>query len=578
MNSSINRTSLSAHAALLALLVAAGGGCDSDESTAPNEVQVDAAPDTDTDASDGSADVDGASADTDMPPASGITFGQLGSLSLPEGAGSFRFGAATAAAQIEDGLNRNDWHFWTEPEAQGGLGNSVPIGDSVQGFSRAEADVAIMQELGLDAYRFSMDWSRIEPERDVISDEGLAHYDAFLDTLVAAGIRPMVTVHHFSNPIWVDDFRQPACPADAEPGDENLCGWSHAAGGPLIAAELAEHAALLAQRYGDVVDEWCTLNEPVNYLIASYGVNVFPPGRNLLLTDFPAVIRAFRSFIDAHVQVYRAIKENDTIDADGDGEAASVGLTLSVVDWQPARDNQPSTLQADIDARDRVWYVYHHLIPDAIANGSFDTDLDGTGDEAHPEWVGTLDWLGIQYYFRSGVTAEPALIPGVDAMICFGDAFDFGSCLPPLDPTKWVPSMRYEFEEEGMYRILSNMGNRYPYTPLVITEAGIAAVNGERRAENVVRILEQTARAQADGIDIRGYYHWSLMDNLEWAEGYEPRFGLYHVERDNDFARVATEGATVYAEIIDARGISEELSATWGGTGPMRPESEAVEE
>lgn len=564
-------------AALMFLLAAVAGGCGDDTPTPAGEPEVDASPQDD---GNGGSDTDGSAAiaDTGGETPSGITFGAIGSLSLQSGAGSFRFGAATAAAQIEDGLARNDWHFWTEPVEEGGLGNSVPIGESVQGFSRAVDDVAIMTELGLDAYRFSMDWSRIEPERDVISEEGLAHYDAFLDTLVAAGIRPMVTVHHFSNPIWVDDFRQPACAADAAPGDENLCGWSHATGGPLIAEELAEHAALLAQRYGDVVDEWCTLNEPVNYLIASYGVNVFPPGRNLLLTDFDAVIRAFRSFIDAHVQVYRAIKENDTVDADGDGEAASVGLTLSVVDWQPARDNQPSNLQEDIDARDRVWYVYHHLIPDAVANGSFDTDLDGTGDEAHPDWVGTLDWLGIQYYFRSGVTAEPSLIPGVDAMICFGDAFDFGSCLPPLDPTKWVPSMRYEFEEEGMYRILSDMGNRYPDTPLVITEAGIAAVNGERRAENVVRILEQTARAQAEGVDIRGYYHWSLMDNFEWAEGYEPRFGLYHVERDNNFARVATEGATVYGEIIDARGISEEMSDTWGGTGPMRPEFEADEE
>jgi beta-glucosidase len=562
---------LRAHGILALALV--GAACTSDDGT--TEPTTDAAADgssneVDIGGSDGGEDGSGDVVEVDR----GLVFGDVGSLSLPEGAGSFRFGSATAAAQIEDGITRNDWHFWTEATEDGGLGNSVPIGDSVLGYTRAVADVAIMQELGLDAYRFSMDWSRIEPERDVINEEALVHYDEFLAALVAAGIRPMVTVHHFSNPIWADDFRQPACAADAVPGDENLCGWSHEVGGPLIAEELAEHAAMLAQRYGGVVDEWCTLNEPVNYLIASYGVNVFPPGRNLLLTDFDAVIRAFRSFIDAHAQVYRAIKENDTIDADGDGQAASVGITLSVVDWQPARDNAPSTLQVDIDARDRVWYVYHHLLPDAVANGSFDSDLDGTGDEAHPDWVGSIDWLGVQYYFRSGVTGEPALIPGVDAMICFGDAFDFGSCLPPLDDSKWVPSMRYEFEEEGMYRILVDMGNRYPDTPLVITEAGIAAVNGERRAENVVRILEQTARAQSDGVDVRGYYHWSLLDNFEWAEGYEPRFGLYHVERDNDFARVPTEGATVYREIIDARAISEELSQTWGGTGPMRPETE----
>lgn len=503
----------------------------------------------------------------------GVNFGESGPLSGEAGSGSFRFGAATAAAQIEDGLNRNDWHFWTEPEQAGGLGNSVPIGESVQGFTRAVEDIALMTELGLDAYRFSVDWSRVEPERDVVNQQGIDHYSDFIDALRAAGIEPMITVHHFSNPIWVDDVLQPRCANDAEPSDTNLCGWSHPVGGPLVAAELAEHAALLARTYGDRVDDWCTLNEPVNYLIASYGVNVFPPGRNLLLTSFPDLIEAFRNFLQAHALVYDAIRENDTIDADGDGVAAHIGLSLSVVNWQPAFQNLPSTRPEDIAARDRVWYVYHHLIPDALASGSFDSDLDGSGDEAHPDWQGRLDWLGIQYYFRSGVTSDPNLIPGVDAMICFGDAFDFGACLPPLDESKWVPSMRYEFEESGMYDILMDMHRRYPQTPLVVTEAGIAAVNGVRRAENVVRILEQTGRAIADGADIRGYYHWSLMDNFEWAEGYEPRFGLYHVERDNNFARVPTEGATVYGEIVRDRALTPSVLEQYGGTGPMSPET-----
>jgi beta-glucosidase len=546
--------------------------CSSDTDPAPadadgsSQLPGDVTPDADV--TDGSG-TDAADAES---PEVGIQFGASGPLSGSAGIGSFRFGAATAAAQIEDGLNRNDWHFWTEPEGSGGLGNSVPIGPSVLGFTRAVDDIALMTELGLDAYRFSVDWSRIEPERDVINQAGIDHYDGFVDALIAAEIEPMITVHHFSNPIWVDDVLQSRCDNGASPSDTNLCGWSHPIGGPLVAEELAEHAALLAREYGDRVDDWCTLNEPVNYLIASYGVNVFPPGRNLLLTSFPDLIEAFRNFLQAHALVYDAIRANDTVDANGDGVAAHIGLSLSVVNWQPAFQNQLSTRAEDIAARDRVWYVYHHLIPDALATGSFDSDLDGSGDEAHPDWQGRLDWLGIQYYFRSGVTSDPDLIPGVNAMICFGDAFDFGACLPPLDESKWVPSMRYEFEETGMYDILMDMHTRYPETPLVVTEAGIAAVNGVRRAQNIVRILEQTARAMGDGADIRGYYHWSLMDNFEWAEGYEPRFGLYHVERSNNFERVPTDGATVYGEIIRERALLPAMLDEYGGTGPMAPE------
>jgi beta-glucosidase len=273
--------------------------------------------------------------------------------------------------------------------------------------------------------------------------------------------------------------------------------------------------------------------------------------------------------------MYRAIKENDTVDADGDGNPASVGLSLSVIDWAPARANAPSTNPDDIAARDRVNYVYHYLRPDSLLNGTFDTDLDGVPDEQHPEWAGTLDWLGVQYYFRNGVTGDPALIPGVNAMICFGD-FDLGSCLPPEDPTKWVPTMRYEFWEEGLYTILMDMSARYPTLPMVVTEAGIAAENGVRRSENIVRLLEQTHRAMSEGADVRGYYHWSLMDNFEWAEGYEPRFGLFTVDRET-FERTPTEGVQVPGDISRGRTIPAPMRAQYGGTGPMSPEVEGEE-
>jgi len=509
----------------------------------------------------------------DLGPPTEVTFPPSGSTSAASGMGSFTFGAATAAAQIEDANPATDWYLWTRPEAEGGLGNGTFVGDASRGYTRAVEDVDRAAELGLDSYRFSMDWARIEPNRDDVQEDALLHYDAVVDALVAAGIEPMITVHHFSSPVWADDPRR-ANGAPCTPSDTDLCGWADPIGAPLLIAELAEHARMLAARYGGSVDDWATINEPINYLLASYGLSVFPPGRNLILggdAGFARFVEVVKNYIRAHVAIYDAIKAADTIDADGDGVAASVGFTLSVGKWQPARRNQPSLHPADIAAADRVEAVYHYLFTDAVQSGGFDTDFDGVVDEDHPEWADRLDWLGVQYYFRSGVTGASTIIPGIEAGVCFG-MFDFGACLEAADPTHWVPTMRYEYYALGLYDVLVDFGARWPELPMTVTEAGIATEVGARRAEHVVRTLEQIARARADGVDVRGYYHWSLFDNFEWAEGYTPRFGLYRVDFGGTYDRTATEGATVLGAIIAARTLTIAQRNQYGGLGPMTPE------
>ncbi|HJL06812.1 MAG TPA: family 1 glycosylhydrolase [Polyangiaceae bacterium LLY-WYZ-15_(1-7)] len=463
-----------------------------------------------------------------------------------------------------------DWWVWTRPEAEGGLGNGTFVGEAVRGFSRQVEDVGLVREIGLDAYRFNPSWARIEPERDAVDEDALDHYGEVLDALVEAGVKPMLTVHHFSSPTWVDDPLREETDCEGDPSDADLCGWHHPTGADAIIEELAEHARLLAERYGDRVDEWCTLNEPINYLLASYGLQIFPPGRNLLLTRFDDFIAVVRNYIRAHVAVYEAIKEADTIDADGDGVAAHVGYTLSVAEWIPSRRGRVSDDPADVEAAEKVEYVYHYVFTDALLNGELDSDLDQEPDEEHPDWEGKLDFLGVQYYFRTGVTSDPGLVPVLEVTPCFG-AFDLGSCVDPEDPTKWVPTMRYEYWEPGIYEVLVDFGERYPDLPLTVTESGIAAEEGRRRAEHVVRNLEQIWRAREEGVDVRGYYHWSLMDNFEWAEGYEPRFGLYRVDLET-YERTATEGATVLRDLIAARAMSTELRQEYGGLGPMTPE------
>jgi beta-glucosidase len=502
------------------------------------------------------------------PPAE-VTFPAMGSLADPSGRGSFRFGAASAATQIEDQNTNTDWYWFTLPEAQGGLGRGEFVGDAAGGFTRALDDVGLVVDTRLDSYRLSMEWARIEPQRDVIDEAALQHYGEVLDALVAAGIRPVVTIHHFSNPAWIDDPRDRAC--ENGPEDSNLCGLGHPDGGPLVIAEMEEHARLLAERFGDRVDEWGTLNEPVNYLLAGYGVGTFPPGKSFLFDLLEKFVPVVRDYLSAHAAMYAAVKEADTADADADGRPADVGLSLSVAEWVPTAQNQPSTDPVDVAARDRLVYVFMYLVADALTTGAFDPDLDGTLDEPQPTWANTIDWLGLQYYFRGGVTGQVFAIPVLDLAPCFG-TFDFGACLPPEDPTLCVPTMGYEFRPEGLLTVMRGYAERYPQLPLLISEAGIATESGARRAENVVRVLEQIAAARAEGIDVRGYYHWSLFDNFEWAEGYAPRFGLYRVDYDADFARTPTEGQQVLAEIAGARTLTTAQRQRYGGLGPMTPE------
>ncbi len=496
-----------------------------------------------------------------------IEFGTMGPLAGDAGKGSFRFGVATAATQIEDMNTATDWYLWTQPTAQGGLGKGTFVGDATRGYTKALDDLALVKQLGVDSYRFGIEWARIEPKKDQIDEAAIQHYRDELMALRAMGIRPLVTVHHFSNPLWVADPRGLAC--SGGPTDTNLCGLG-SPGAPQIIEQAGQHAALLAQRFGDLVDEWGTVNEPVNYLFAAYGVAVFPPG-GVSLTDINHFAAVLRDYLAMHAAIYHAIKANDTVDADGDGVAASVGFSMSVADWVATRGNAASTNPDDLAARDRLVYLFHYLFVTSAKNGTFDANLDGTPDEQHPEWANTVDWLGLQYYFRAGVTADRPFLPApVSVTPCF-NGLDFGACLPAPNPSYCAPQMGYEAWDDGIHDVLTAFSTQFPGLPLVVTESGLATDSGVRRAENIVRILEAIARARDEGVDVRGYYHWSLTDNFEWAMGFAPHFGLFSVDYTT-YARTPTEGADVLTQIATSRSLTSAQRKKYGGTGPMTQE------
>ncbi len=497
-----------------------------------------------------------------------IAYASIGPLVGDAGKGSWRFGVASASAQIEDGNTNTDWYQWTAPVAQGGLGKDTFVGDAVKGYTLVDQDVELVSDLGMDSYRFSIEWARIEPQKDVIDEAAIAHYRAELEALVAKGIRPLVTVHHYSLPIWAYDLNDVECTTGPSP--TNLCGFG-SAGGPQLVQEMADHAALLAQRFGDLVDEWGTVNEPVTWLFAGYGAGYFPPGKIALTDPVAQFVPPLRDYIAAQAAMYHAIKANDLVDADGDGVAAAVGLSMSVADWEPARKNAPSTNPDDIATRDKLVYLFHYMYVDAVTKGELDSNLDGVPDEQHPEWANTVDWLGLQYYFRAGVSADRPLFFGITPCT---SGYDLGACLPAPDPTYCSPRMGYEAWPDGIRSVIKGYTDRYPTLPLVITESGIASNVGRRRAETVVRILEAVEQVRKDGADIRGYYHWSLTDNFEWAEGFGPHFGLYAVD-ESTYVRTPTEGATVMSAIAHARTLTTEQRSSYGGLGPMSAEAGA---
>jgi beta-glucosidase len=210
------------------------------------------------------------------------------------------------------------------------------------------------------------------------------------------------------------------------------------------------------------------------------------------------------------------------------------------------------------------------MLVDDILGGAFDADLDQRAEEPHPAWQGKLDWLGVQYYFRAGVSGTGGVLPVINLTPCFG-SFDFGACVPPLDPTYCVPTMHYEHSPVGLYGVLKDFSARWPTLPLLVSESGIATEVDVRRQEVIVRALEQIDRARAEGVDVRGYFHWSLYDNFEWTEGFTPKFGLYRVDRAS-YARSATGASTLMGQIAGERRLSSEARARRGGEGRLTPE------
>ncbi|MBD3337013.1 MAG: beta-glucosidase [Candidatus Eisenbacteria bacterium] len=435
----------------------------------------------------------------------------------------FLWGAATSAYQIEgsplaDGAGASNWHRFAHTPGRTLEGHTGDV--ACDHYRRYPEDVELMRSLRLKAYRFSLAWGRILPEgRGTVNQAGLDFYRRLIDLLLQNGIEPCVTLFHWDLPAALEDRG----------------GWLN----PEIDRWFADYARICFQEFDGKVKLWATINEPWVVADAGYLHGVHAPGhRDLYETPIAA-----RNLLRAHasaVQTYRTLGRH------------KIGLVVNLAPKDAASDDPADRAAA---AREDAYMNRQYLDP--ILRGSCPPEMREIFGDAWQEWDEhtlklvrePVDFLGINYYTRSIVRHDPDSPP---------------VCVQLVEqPQKAVTETGWEVYPEGLTRILCWVKERYGDLPLYVTENGAAfhdppqapgaPVEDPRRADYIRRHIPSALEARRLGVDLRGYFVWSLLDNFEWAAGYSKRFGIIHVDYATQ-KRTLKASAHAYREIIAAGG------------------------
>ena len=444
----------------------------------------------------------------------------------------FVWGAATAAYQIE-GAAREDGRgpsVWDEFSHTPGKVDNGDTGDiACDHYHRVEADVKLMAELGLHSYRFSISWPRVMPDgRTRVNQAGLAWYHRLVELLLEHGIAPCPTLFHWDLPLGLEEiggFR-----------NRDTASW------------FADYAALMAQEFGDRVTMWSTFNEPWCYAYLGHGSGAHAPG----LTDPAAAVSVAHHQLLAHGLAVEAMR------AERDGLALGIVINPSGV----VTEGSP---KADADEIRMIDGIHNRWWFDGVLNGEYPADVMARYDHlAAAVLDGDLatvaqpvDWIGINYYFD-------ILVRGTDSKTAAMPEYPTVTGTEP-SPTRTVHTdMGWPITPDGFTELLTRLHREYPNLPPVyITENGCAyddpVIDGRcadpRRIDYLDLHLRAVRDAIAEGVDIRGYYQWSLLDNFEWAFGYDKRFGIVHVDFDT-LERTPRDSAYWYADVIRRNGLA----------------------
>lgn len=416
----------------------------------------------------------------------------------------FLWGTATAAHQVEGNNFNNNWYQWEN--TAGKIVNNEKSGLACDWWGgRWKEDFDRAQESGQNAHRFSVEWSRIQPT-PVSWDEGaLDVYVEMCHDLVRRGMTPLVTLHHFSDPLWL-----------MESG-----GWENSEA-PLKFAAFVRKVVNALHEYANL---WVTINEPNVYVMGGWVSGDFPPGKN----NLGLAIKVLRNLALGHALAYKVIHEIQP--------EAQVGIALNYRSLKPARPGMPlDRLAANIQSQ-----IYNNSFTDCLATGKMDLILKKV---RIPEARGTQDFIGVNYYSRDLVKFDL----GATGEMFGKRSYPEGALLSQSGFIANVP--------EGMFESLK-WAHRYD-KPILITENGVEDADDTLRPRYLLEHLYQVWRAANFNWRIKGYFHWSLVDNFEWERGWTQRFGLWGLDLVTQ-QRIRRSSVDLYEAICKENGISTEM-------------------
>jgi beta-glucosidase len=420
----------------------------------------------------------------------------------------FLWGTATAAHQVEGNNTNNNWWAWEQQPGRILDGHKSGLACDWWG-GRWREDFDRAAESLQNAHRLSVEWSRIQPSPDRWDEDALDHYRQMLRGLVERNMTPMVTLHHFSDPLWL----------------EEKGGWE----APEVAVYFEKFVRKTVEALKEYSTLWCTINEPNVYATSAYASTEFPPGRH----SIGAAFRVMANQARAHAAAYHTIHELQP--------QAQAGIALHYRSMVPAKPWFPPDRQL-VRLLSRL---FNDLFPRAFIDGVVHTLASRV---RVPEAKGTQDFLGINYYSRDYVAFD-----------LFKPGHLFGHRFYRVDaersPTGFIAN-----EPAGMFEALQ-WGTQFG-VPLYVTENGVEDAADRLRPRYTVEHIRQVWRAVNFNWPVKGYFHWSLVDNFEWERGWTQRFGLWELDTETQ-ARRKRASADLYAEICRLNGISSDMVANY---------------
>lgn len=414
-------------------------------------------------------------------------------------------GSSTAPYQIEGSTVKTDWAQWCN--TPGKIKDNTKGDVACDHWNRIEEDVELLSKMNQQIYRFGIEWARIQPDAGVFDDLALERYRHEIQLLREKGIKPLVTLHHFVNPGWLME----------------LGGWER----KDVVDRFVRYVRYVVDALADLVEEWVTINEPFVYVVQGYSWGIWPPGKNDPMTGF----KVLRNMLHANAMAYQVIHQIYT----DKGLTVKVGIAHHLRNFDPYSPRSMfDRLAARLGNR-----INNNLVLEGMLHGRLLMPL-GTGQPWGPGPF--CDFIGVNFYSRDMVkfTWNPTKAFMDLRVHEAGERNDLG----------------WEVYPHGLYRIIQSLG-RFDL-PIWVTENGVADADDDQRPGYILRHLQMIQKARNEGVNVERYYHWSTLDNFEWAEGESARFGLAEVDFRTQERRIRPSGA-MYAEICRTHVITDEM-------------------